>query len=95
MAWSGNKKVGEGRMTITASRANEVITFKLEFIRPFKATNMAEFRFTRAGDQTDVRWSMSGKSKFFFKAFGLFVDCDKMAGNDFEQGLASLKALVE
>ena len=95
MSWSGNKKIGEGRMTITGSQANELIRFKLEFIRPFKATNTAEFVFKSEGNQTAVTWSMSGKSNFFFKAFGLFMDCDKMAGNDFEKGLASIKSVVE
>ena len=95
MSWSGNKKIGEGRMTITGSQANEVIRFKLEFIRPFKATNTAEFVFKSEGNQTAVTWSMSGKSNFFFKIFGLFMNCDKMAGNDFEKGLASIKSVVE
>src|SRR2546427_3505331 len=44
-AWSGNKNVGAGRMTITDSRPNERIQFSLEFLKPFKATNTAEFTF--------------------------------------------------
>ena len=95
MSWSGNRKIGAGRMTITESRANERVGFSLEFLKPFKATNTAEFVFRRNGNQTEVVWSMSGKSNFFFKVFGLFVDCDKMAGKDFEKGLAQMKSLVE
>src|SRR3954470_4603565 len=45
MRWSGNKKVGQGSMTIIESRPNELVQFKLEFLRPFKATNIAEFTF--------------------------------------------------
>src|SRR6185436_17101875 len=41
-AWSGNNKVGEGRMTITESRPSELILIQLEFLRPFKATNTTE-----------------------------------------------------
>jgi hypothetical protein len=67
-----------------------VIHIKLEFLRPFKATNMAEFLFKADGNQTTVTWSMSGKNNFMGKAFGLFVDCEKMVGRDFEKGLASL-----
>src|SRR5580698_5743562 len=37
--WSGNGKVGEGRMTIVESRANELVRIKLEFMKPFTATN--------------------------------------------------------
>jgi hypothetical protein len=31
----------------------------------------------------------------FFKVFGLFMDCDKMIGKDFEKGLAAMKSVVE
>ena len=82
-------------MTITGSEANESVRFKLEFIRPFKATNTAEFAFKSEGNQTVVTWSMSGKSNFFFKVFGLFMDCDKMVGRDFEKGLAALQSVAE
>ena len=82
-------------MAITESRASVLIRFRLEFLRPFKATNVAEFTFNSAGNQTEVIWSMTGKNNFFFKLFGLFMDCDKMVGKDFEKGLASLKTVVE
>lgn len=95
MTWSGNKKIGEGRMTITESAPNDLIRFKLEFVRPFKATNTAEFAFQSQRDQTVVTWSMSGQSNFFFKVFGLFANCDDMAGKDFEKGLAAMKSVVE
>ena len=94
-AWAGNKKVGEGRMTITESRANELIRLRLEFLKPFKATNTTEFTFKVEGNRTLVTWSMSGKNNFFFKAFGLFVNCDKMIGGDFEKGLSQMKSAVE
>lgn len=95
MAWSGNKKIGEGRMTITESQPNQLIGLKLEFLRPFKTTNTAEFEFKPSGGGTVVVWSMSGKSNFFFKVFGLFMNCDDMAGRDFEKGLGSLKGVAE
>ena len=95
MAWAGNKKVGEGRMTITESQATELIGFRLDFVKPFKATNTAEFAFRAEGNQTRVTWSMAGQSNFFFKIFGLLMNCEQMAGKDFEKGLASLKAVAE
>ncbi|MES1180822.1 MAG: SRPBCC family protein [Verrucomicrobiota bacterium] len=94
-SWAGNKKVGEGSMTILASRPSDLIQIKLEFLKPFKATNTAAFAFQPAGSQTTVTWSMTGKSNFFFKIFGLFMNCDKMVGKDFEKGLASLKSVAE
>jgi uncharacterized protein YndB with AHSA1/START domain len=93
--WAGNNRIGEGRMTITESRPNELIRFNLEFRKPFKANNTAEFTFKSAGNQTTVSWSMAGKKNFMFKAVGLFMNSDKMVGGDFERGLADLKSVAE
>jgi uncharacterized protein YndB with AHSA1/START domain len=94
-AWAGNKNIGEGRMVITESRPNELVRFRLEFLKPFKGTNAAEFTFKPQGNNTLVTWTMSGKNNFITKAVGLFMDCDKMVGSQFEQGLASMKSIVE
>jgi hypothetical protein len=94
-SWTGNKQVGEGRMTITESRPSEYVRINLEFLRPFKATNTAEFAFKPQGSETAVTWSMTGRKNFVFKAFGLFMSMDKMVGNDFEKGLAQMKSVVE
>lgn len=94
MRWSGNNKVGQGSMTIIESRPDEQVGFKLEFLRPFKATNTAVFTFQPAGNQTVVTWTMSGKNNLMGKIFGLVMDCDKMVGKDFEKGLANLKSVV-
>ena len=95
MAWAGNNKVGEGCMTIVESRPNEFIRFKLEFFKPFKAVNAAEFTFKPESNQTVVTWSMSGTNNFMAKAVGLIINCDKMVGGQFEQGLANMKSVVE
>jgi uncharacterized protein YndB with AHSA1/START domain len=95
MAWDGNNKVGAGTMTITESRPGELIRFRLDFQKPMKAVNTAEFTFRPDGNQTVVTWSMAGKSNFMGKCFGLFMDCEKMVGCQFEKGLASLKSVTE
>jgi hypothetical protein len=94
-AWAGNSKVGEGKMTIIESKPDELVKFRLEFLKPFAATNTAEFTFKAQGNQTLVTWTMDGKNNFMFKLMGLFMDCDKMIGGDFERGLAQLKTVVE
>ncbi len=93
--WSGNDQVGEGSNTIIDSRPYEVILIKLEFIKPFQATNTAEFTFHSEGDKTIVTWSMFGQNNFIAKAVGLFMNCDKMVGGQFEQGLTKLKTVTE
>ena len=95
-AWQGNKDVGEGRMTIMESRPGELVRIKLEFFKPFAATNTAEFSFKPAGaDTTAVTWSMAGQNTFLSKAISLFVDMDRMVGGMFDQGLTQMKAIVE
>ncbi len=94
-AWAGNSKVGEGRMTITESRPNELIRMKLEFIKPFASTCTTEFALKPESDQTAVTWIMTGKKDFISKAMCLFMSMDKMIGGDFEKGLANLKSLSE
>jgi uncharacterized protein YndB with AHSA1/START domain len=93
--WTGNHEVGEGSMTITESRPNDLIRIKLEFLKPFASTADTEFTFKPQGNQTTVTWSMSGKNNFMSKAMCLFMNMDKMIGGQFEKGLADMKSIVE
>ncbi|NBD14035.1 SRPBCC family protein [Corallococcus silvisoli] len=94
-AWVGNSDAGEGRMTIEESKTDELIRIKLEFIKPFTATNTATFAFKPVQDGVAVTWSMSGENNFMSKAFSLFFDMDKLVGKDFENGLASMRTAAE
>ncbi len=93
--WSGNNEVGEGSMTVTESRPSELIRIKIDFLKPFEASNTAEFTFKPAGGQTQVTWSMYGTNNFIGKAFCLFNNMDKMLGGEFEKGLAQMKVAAE
>ena len=52
-AWRGNQEVGEGRMTIEQSDPSRVV-IKLEFLKPFAATNTATFSFADAASGTAI-----------------------------------------
>lgn len=93
--WSGNNNIGEGSMTITNSVPHSLVRIKLDFVRPFQDTSTVEFTFQPAGNDTLVIQSMYGKRNFMGKAIGLFMNCDKMIGGMYEQGLAKLKSVVE
>jgi hypothetical protein len=93
--WAGNNQGGVGRMTITDSRPSDLIRIKLEFFKPFAATNQSEFTFRPEGDQTAVTWSMTGNNNFMAKAVHLFMNMDKMVGGQFEKGLAQMKSAAE
>lgn len=94
-AWAGNDKAGEGRMTIVKADKPKTLEVKLEFIKPFPATNTATFTFVPVTEGTKITWAMDGKNGFLSKAFSLFVDMDKLVGGDFERGLAAMKTLAE
>jgi uncharacterized protein YndB with AHSA1/START domain len=93
--WTGNDKVGEGRMTITEATPVQRVGIKLEFMKPWEATNTVTFSLKPAAGGTTVFWSMDGNNNFMAKAFSLFMDMDKMIGGDFERGLAQLKTVAE
>lgn len=94
-AWVGNAQAGEGSMTCTECEPNELLGYRLDFLKPFKGTNRVEFTFRPNGDQTQVSWTMSGTYNFVTKAFSVFMDCEKMCGPMFEKGLADLKSQSE
>ena len=94
-AWQGNRDVGEGRLAIIESRPTDLLRIKLEFLKPFAATNTATFTFKPQDNQTAVTWSMEGRNNYFAKAINLCMNMDKMVGGQFEKGLADMKAVVE
>ena len=89
--WSGNDKVGSGRMTVTEATPDTHIGINVEFFKPFAATNTCIFTLSPEADGTKVTWAMEGKENFMGKAMGLFMNMDKAIGGDFEEGLANLK----
>jgi len=93
--WAGNGQAGEGRMTIEKSDKPTLIAIKLEFFKPFTATNKATFTFTPGREGTKATWAMDGTCNFVMKAMHLFMNMDKMVGGDFERGLVSLKTIAE
>ncbi len=93
--WDGNRQVGAGRIVITELVPPSKIVLLLDMDRPFKAHNTVEFTLERSGAGTNVTWSMQGRQPYMAKVMTIFMDCDKMVGSQFEEGLAKLKQLVE
>jgi hypothetical protein len=93
--WSGNDEVGEGRMTITALAPFERVEIRLEFLKPWEATNATTFLVKPEGSGSRVTWAMSGTNGFVMKAMGLVMNMDELVGADFERGLHGLQAIVE
>lgn len=94
MSWEG-KKTGQGNMSILDSTPDALVRFRLEFLKPMKAVNTAEFTFAAEGQNTRVTWTMFGANSFGGKVFGVFVNCQKMCEKQFDDGLANLNAVVK
>jgi len=47
------------------------------------------------GDATSVTWAMHGPVPYMAKVVHVIFNMDRMVGQDFEAGLANLKALAE
>lgn len=96
LSWNGNKDVGEGTMTIQSVEPNHRVDLKLEFVRPFPATSQVAWVIESTGNARRVTWNMDGQNEgLMARLFALFMNMDKMVGNDFEEGLTSLKRIVE
>ena len=94
-AWTGNDKVGAGRMEITAVTPPSRIEIKLDFLKPFESHNTTDFLLDTKGDTTTVTWNMHGPMPYISKLMTVFMSMDSMIGGDFEKGLAAMKATAE
>lgn len=94
--WIGNKTVGEGEQEIKRIVENESIETELRFLKPWKSQSDAYLRVVGLDkQQTNVTWGFSGRNKFPFSIFMLFMNMDKAVGKDFEEGLNRLKQQLE
>ncbi|MCX7400904.1 MAG: SRPBCC family protein [Planctomycetales bacterium] len=91
--WEGNQNVGHGRQEIVEAVPCSKVTTRLNFYKPFKGENMAEFLFEPTNGGTLVHWVMYGPLNFIVRV--LCFNMDKMIGKDFEEGLASIKVHLE
>lgn len=94
-AWAGNNKIGEGNMEITQSIAPAKVLIALNFLKPFEASNTAEFTLTPQGDATQLTWEMYGPNNFIAKIMQVFISMDTMVSKDFEAGLNDIKTAAE
>lgn len=93
--WNGNKEVGKGRIEILESKPNEQVVLKLDLEQPMEGHNTVTYMLEPDGDGTKMSWNMTGEQPFFAKIISVFIDCDKMVGDQFDKGLAKLKAIAE
>jgi hypothetical protein len=94
-SWESPGKMGTGSSTVSESIENQAVKFDLEYVKPFQMKQSAEISIRPSGDQSLVKWSVSGRSQFVARLMCIFMNMDKMVGGSFEQGLAKLKVIAE
>lgn len=96
MTWDGNDKMGKGTLTILETKTNELVKYRIDFVKPMIDSSMARFEL-KSDDSNEVTvvWTMYGKHPGFLSKAMWMVFCSRMIGKDFEKGLASMKAFIE
>jgi len=96
-AWvSDNPDVGVGEQEIKSITPGKRIDFELRFLSPFQATEPAYMTTVAVDDnQTEVRWGFSGHMDYPMNLMFLFMDFEAMIGADLQQGLDTLKVVLE
>lgn len=96
-AWeSQNDEVGTGEQEIKKITEGERVDYELRFIKPFEATEPAYMSTTPvSASQTKVTWGFSGHMKYPMNFMMLFMDIEKMIGDDLQIGLNNLKHVLE
>ncbi len=94
-SWEGNKKVGKGEQEILAISDGRLDT-ELRFEKPFKSIAKAKMTTDAVGDNTTkVTWGFESKMNYPINIMKLFMNMEKMTGNDFSTGLQNLKSILE
>lgn len=96
-AWeSQNPDVGKGEQEIVKITDGERIDFELRFFEPWQSKEPAYMTTSAATDSTTlVKWGFSGHMDYPMNLFLLFMDMEKMIGDDLATGLNNLKNVME
>ncbi len=86
---------GPGRMEIIEAAAPSRLVINLDFIKPMEAHNKAIFTLIPEGRRHPRHLGHGGALALPVQGDAPDLNVDKMAGKDFEAGLASLKVEAE
>lgn len=94
--WKGNKETGSGEQTITRLEPMSRVNTHLHFIEPFEGEADAFIILDDAGNNsTKVTWGFDTRYSYPMNTMLLFINMDKMMGEQYDKGLSRLKSLAE
>ncbi|NRA46208.1 MAG: SRPBCC family protein [Oligoflexales bacterium] len=90
--WDG-KRIGAGEMFLVDLKADQLLTYELNFTKPWKSKSDVSFEFIAEGASTILTWKMKGTVPIFL--FFLRKMMASFVGADYERGLSMLKEFLE
>lgn len=93
-SWTG-KKMGVGTSEVIESVNLKSVKTKLSYTKPHVMNQIAEVSLHPETGGTLVRWSVNGHNSFMFRVICIFINIDKIVGDQFLVGLNRLKSLAE
>lgn len=93
---SDHKQVGHGEQEIKKLIEGERIESELRFLKPFRGIAHAYMTTTAlSANETTVVWGFNSRMNYPMNILLVFMNMEKMIGDDFSLGLGNMKKLVE
>ncbi len=94
--WDSKGQMGTGQAVVIESVPNVKVVTQLTYTKPMEMSQLATVSLSpnESGD-TNVRWEVTGENTFMGRLMCIFMDMDKIVGQQFEKGLNNLKRIVE
>jgi effector-binding domain-containing protein/uncharacterized protein YndB with AHSA1/START domain len=94
--WKGNPELsGEGKITIRSLDPGKKIVYDIRFTNPRKRNAESVFTLEENNGNTTVHWKFDMATPRPWNIFNMFYSLDKNMGNDFGEGLSTLKTAIE
>lgn len=95
-AWDGNPQAGKGEQEIKNIIDGERMDLEVRFERPFAGIASTPFTTEAVSPgQTRVSWGMTSAMRYPLNIMLLFINVEKLLGNDLEESLSNLKNQLE
>jgi effector-binding domain-containing protein len=95
-SWTGDPDIsGDGKIEIISLEENKSIQHQFSFTKPKKGMAESIFTLKESNGKTSLTWDFDLATPRPWNIFNLFYSLDKKMGKDFEDGLASLKTVIE
>ncbi len=89
------EKSGHGKLSFKSIVPNEQVKIDLMFYKPMQGSNDVTYSLKQEGNETVMKYQMTGPAPFTARIIWLFADMDKFMGDKFNESMQSLKAIVE